>query len=53
MGREVITVWMGMRRVLWRQGGLFQGFMARMGEGMIGWVVAGILPVPVPVHAGS
>jgi len=43
---------MGMGRVLWRENGLFYGFMRGMREGMISGMMPGIFQVTIPVFAG-
>ncbi len=53
MGGQLITVRMGMGRVLWRKNGLFNGLMFRMRQWLGDRVVPGIFQLAVPILAGS
>lgn len=52
MRGQLIAMRMGMGRVLWRESGLFYGFMRGMREGMIHGMMPGIFQVTIPVFAG-
>jgi len=53
MGGQVVAMEMRVGCMFWRERGLFQGFMFRMGKRIIERVVTGIFQVSPPVHAGS
>jgi len=52
MRGQLIAMRMGMGRVLWRESGLFYGFMRGMREGMIHRMMPGIFQLTIPVFAG-
>ena len=53
MGRELITMGMGMGCMLWGQNRFFYGFMRGMWKGMIGRMMPGVFKVTFPVFTGS
>ena len=51
MGREFVSMGMGMRGVSWRERGIFQGLVGRMRQGMVKRVVPGIFQLTLTVLA--